>query len=647
MEEIKKKIITELPEATTIDNLYTLGTDNRAKSVKVPIGLLKGNKGDKGDAPYAGTNGNWWVGSTDTGVPTLIAVSQVKGQDTVKAPSLKLFTEEMNLNLKITDLLPSGGSIKEFSVDLNGNIVPSKVNSIWVNDAAFCDVSGVVKEFSVNSADTGYIGLCTLTKNGNIFTVQKQTSVSITRTGVGTYETHLEIKKGEFLGVMASPTNASPKVFSSGQSGYWGAVSSGNSFTHIPAGLICYGFVVEYGGDTIRPEEVSNFKKETILEAHKYTDEKFAKVSTTYEAGHLLYSYDMKGNSSDFINQGWNLDVSGATPTILGLGGKLYVNKQINIETKHQRVITTLNSNSNIGLITVGREDTSYQTMVSVDLANNTINIHEIFVGNTMPTIRKKKVVKFQLKAGRKYLIELYRLPRGHGVRIIDYLTGESDFIEDFSTQEVLGTNAEVYAGGSEFDMFGVCWIDGTAPIVHNLTCGYYGTRKPLLYIAGDSITQGYGTNDIEKIYAHLIGSLTGGDYIVSPRGGGKIGGVIEKIQTECAIIRPKYVMITIGTNETPTITQLQQLVNNINDIGSIPIINCIPCRVNGEQTQANINILSLGVYGCRFDLATCIDPTSEILKADLSIYVDSGHPSVVGHQRMANRARIDLPFLF
>lgn len=104
MEEIKKKIISELPEATTIENLYTLGTDKNDNSVKVPINLLKGNKGDKGDAPFVGTNNNWWVGTADTGVPSVIAVSQETGQDTVKAPSLKLFTDEIGMLAPKTDI---------------------------------------------------------------------------------------------------------------------------------------------------------------------------------------------------------------------------------------------------------------------------------------------------------------------------------------------------------------------------------------------------------------------------------------------------------------------------------------------------------------------------------------------------------------
>ena len=38
--------VSELPSATTIENLHTLGVDNTNKSVKVPIALLKGNQGD-------------------------------------------------------------------------------------------------------------------------------------------------------------------------------------------------------------------------------------------------------------------------------------------------------------------------------------------------------------------------------------------------------------------------------------------------------------------------------------------------------------------------------------------------------------------------------------------------------------------------
>ena len=299
-------------------------------------------------------------------------------------------------------------------------------------------------------------------------------------------------------------------------------------------------------------------------------------------------------------------------------------------------------------LYTEGKEESTLKTAVSINVSNNSINIYEIFSGSSLPTIRATKTINFSITTGRKYIIEMYRLARANGIRIIDTLTGKTDSLEVYPTQAVHGSDKEVYAGGLQYDQFGIFWNGGTAPIVHELSCGYFGVKNPLLYIVGDSITYGYGTNDASFAYAHLIGSLTGGDYVVSPRGGGKIGGVIEKIQTECAIIKPKYIMVTIGTNQAASIAQLQQLIDAIEAIGSIPIINCIPCRTNGEQTTANNNILSMGVYSCRFDIATAADPTASTLKADLSLYVDGGvHPNTTGFKKMADRCRIDLPFLF
>lgn len=63
-EEIEIIEIGSLPEASSIDGLYTPGIDGNNNSVKVPINLLKGNKGD---SPHIGANGNWWVNGVDTG----------------------------------------------------------------------------------------------------------------------------------------------------------------------------------------------------------------------------------------------------------------------------------------------------------------------------------------------------------------------------------------------------------------------------------------------------------------------------------------------------------------------------------------------------------------------------------------------------
>lgn len=50
--------ITDLPQASTIEGLVTIGVDNTNNSVKVPIELLKGNKGDQGAQGVPGQDGN-------------------------------------------------------------------------------------------------------------------------------------------------------------------------------------------------------------------------------------------------------------------------------------------------------------------------------------------------------------------------------------------------------------------------------------------------------------------------------------------------------------------------------------------------------------------------------------------------------------
>lgn len=74
-EQIKTTTIDQLPEATSLDGLYVFGYSPKnavgKRSVKTPINLLKGNQGD---APIIGANGNWWIGGKDTGKPA-------RGQD--------------------------------------------------------------------------------------------------------------------------------------------------------------------------------------------------------------------------------------------------------------------------------------------------------------------------------------------------------------------------------------------------------------------------------------------------------------------------------------------------------------------------------------------------------------------------------------
>lgn len=63
---------TFVPEITS--DGYLIWSNNKGYRNPPPI-FVKGVKGDKGDSPYIGSNGNWWVGDFDTGVDATTGIS--------------------------------------------------------------------------------------------------------------------------------------------------------------------------------------------------------------------------------------------------------------------------------------------------------------------------------------------------------------------------------------------------------------------------------------------------------------------------------------------------------------------------------------------------------------------------------------------
>lgn len=77
-EKYKTTTVSKLPEASTLDGFYAFGTDQDNNSVKVPIGMLRGN------SPHIGANGNWYVGDIDLGVHAQGEPGEVTKTDLIK-----------------------------------------------------------------------------------------------------------------------------------------------------------------------------------------------------------------------------------------------------------------------------------------------------------------------------------------------------------------------------------------------------------------------------------------------------------------------------------------------------------------------------------------------------------------------------------
>lgn len=178
--------------------------------------------------------------------------------------------------------------------------------------------------------------------------------------------------------------------------------------------------------------------------------------------------------------------------------------------------------------------------------------------------------------------------------------------------------------------------------------------RKCLMYITGDSITEGARLPGITSSWSYMICNNLPKDFcVISGRAGCDIINVSARLISEAMFFRPKYVMVMIGSNGGNTVTNLNTLIDIIESMGSIPIICHIP-KSTSATTFATINSQIDNVINSRdgyilrsyIDAATSIDgdPNNGI---DTSLFYDGLHPNANGCEAMFNRIKSDLAEIF
>lgn len=186
------------------------------------------------------------------------------------------------------------------------------------------------------------------------------------------------------------------------------------------------------------------------------------------------------------------------------------------------------------------------------------------------------------------------------------------------------------------------------------------------LLVYGDSITEGeaYWPHDIfDKHWAQKLIKATDGKALTSGRSGGNFNDIYVRMQNEIPFIKPKYVMITTGTNGAGTVSNYTTLVQYVKAQGCIPILNHIPCYDNNGDTtgfittNANIDAVrtSENVKGADFDLATSLAHNGQAVDTTSMWYEDYSsreshyyhHPNEKGCAAMYQRLLIDVPEIF
>ena len=269
-----------------------------------------------------------------------------------------------------------------------------------------------------------------------------------------------------------------------------------------------------------------------------------------------------------------------------------------------------------------------------------------------------KKSISF-INAEHYYLIEIIKDYQRHTMRIVDLSTGECDE----ATYVRCGTGGsgggEVPGAipintGAQRDYYCIGVTSGSNFYIKSMTISALRLVDVIFY--GDSITEQSGyfpTNIYHESYLQLFKDYNNGNAMLSGRGGCQIAQVILRVPNEVPFIRPKYAVITIGTNGGNNTSNLSQLVEMLQGYGVIPILNHIPCNESGTQVSVNTVIDQIrekyGLNGCDFDIPTSINfdgqqvDTTKMWK-ESNIY---HHPNVEGGRVMFEWMKMQVPEIF
>lgn len=177
----------------------------------------------------------------------------------------------------------------------------------------------------------------------------------------------------------------------------------------------------------------------------------------------------------------------------------------------------------------------------------------------------------------------------------------------------------------------------------------------------GDSITETeayFPADYMDQAWTMLVRKHMHGRFLSSGYSASQISHITARIQNELPFIKPKYCMITIGTNQGDTVENLTALVQYIKSQDVTPILNHIPCyKRTDSDTDGFIAINAIidqvrtaeNVKGADFDVCTSVGYDGETL--DTSCFWDDGeyiqHPNVKGSKKMFRQLLIDVPEIF
>lgn len=353
--------------------------------------------------------------------------------------------------------------------------------------------------------------------------------------------------------------------------------------------------------------------------------------------------YDAIKDQTSVVNAGWQFSNNKFICGSVGVSNSLRINKYY--WNTHRKFIIDFKKANGILYFSMYSSSAAGKSLVSINFTNNTFNLHNYMQNESVSEILETNSFT---QNGDLYRLEYSSPYRGSIVAKLYSLTNGA-LLSEIKKDYQFGIDA----WGLSYDMPRVfCSVAGFE-ITRFQVVAYYA-KDIFLQIVGDSITQGYYSTKKDGCYAGLLAEKISVSRVVwSGRSGAGPNEALNLINSETPILRPKYVLVTIGTNGGITAAQIDNIINAIVSCGSIPIINHIPSiqasSLNLQQTNdlidERIAAHSGEIYCVRMDNAVSINHDPSQGRNNLCFY-DTLHPNDLGHLNMFKQVEIDMPEL-
>ena len=357
-----------------------------------------------------------------------------------------------------------------------------------------------------------------------------------------------------------------------------------------------------------------------------------------------LFSLDLKNIDQSVVMNGWNVSNGSITNgTNVGQSYPLRIEKDTAIlerQTIYDFSFPELGAKIVCGYSTSGADASC--SYVYFDTKNNVYgyktNSSEVSKGN------------ISLQATKKYRLIIAKNGRNSKCTLYDFNT-----LTQLCSFDTVSYNFRDYV---------TVWSESKSVRIYNVQIIIpHCSENIKCIIYGDSITEGLYASSEEKSWSNLIRDALGKDNCcVSGRCTCKIQHVSRRIAFECAILKPKYIMVHIGTNGGNTVDNITKLIEQIKNLGAIPIINTIICTATSTQSSVNTIIRqALNTYSnetilsadcqaatCKnFNVADGVNRACFSNDGGTTILHEGYHPSDYGHELMFKQVVKDIPQLF